>query len=152
MSRSREAYRAARIAVYVASVTDETADEWYGMVERCAAVRSNDMAMFPSFVEFLKQLAARSPDIVLAYLNRGDALTGFLPAVLAGLAASSKPSIANDVMENWIAQEQHLAASARHLRLTKGASQDLLRKVGEKALALNEPHRYHRSNRSLRRQ
>ena len=93
-----QAYRAARIAEYVASVTSDTADEWYGVIERCAAVRSNDMATFPSFAEFLKQLAACSPDIVLAYLKRGDALTGFLPAVLAGLAASSKPSIATDVM------------------------------------------------------
>ena len=56
-----QAYRAARIAEYVASVTDETADEWYGLVERCAAVRSNDMATFPSFAQFLKQLAARAP-------------------------------------------------------------------------------------------
>jgi ppGpp synthetase/RelA/SpoT-type nucleotidyltranferase len=134
-----EAYRAARIAEYAAYVTDETADEWYEAIEQCAAVRSNDMAMFPSFVEFLKQVAARSPDMVLAYLKRGDALTGFLPAVLAGLAASSKPSVANDVMEDWTAREQHLAASARHLRLTKGASEDLLRKVGEKALTLKEP-------------
>jgi hypothetical protein len=134
-----QAYRAARIAEYVASVTNDTADEWYEVIERCAAVRSNDMATFPSFAEFLKQLAARSPDIVLAYLKRGAALTAFLPAVLAGLAASSNPSIATDIMEEWIAQEQHLAAIARHVRLTKGASPDLLRKVGEKALALKEP-------------
>ena len=123
----------------MASVADETADEWYEVIERCAAVQSNDMAMFPSFVEFLKQLAARNPDIVLAYLKRGDALTSFLPAVLAGLAASSKPCIANSLMEDWTAREQHLAASARHLRLTRGASEDLLRKVAEKALTLKEP-------------
>jgi ppGpp synthetase/RelA/SpoT-type nucleotidyltranferase len=134
-----QAYRSGRIAEYVASVTDETANEWYEVIEQCAAVRSNDMATFPSFAEFLKQLASRCPDIVLAYLKRGDALTGFLPAVLAGLAASSEPSIATDVMQEWTARGQHLAASARHLRLTKGASEDLLRKVGEKALTLREP-------------
>jgi hypothetical protein len=133
-----EAYRAARIAEYAASVTDETADEWYEVIEECAGVRSTDMAMFPSFCEFLKQLAARTPDTVLAYLRRGDALTGFLPAVLAGLVTSSKPAVVNDVIEDWTARELHLAASARHLRLTKGASQDQLLKIGEKALALKE--------------
>jgi hypothetical protein len=97
--KGREAYRAARIAEYVASVTSETADEWYEVVERCAAVRSNDMATFPSFAGFLKQLAARSPEIALSYLKRGDALASFLPTVLGGLATSSKPSIAMDVME-----------------------------------------------------
>lgn len=130
-----QTYRAARIAEYVASVTDETANDWYEVVKRCAAVRSNDMAMFLSFTEFLEQLAARKPDIVLAYLKRGDALAMFLPAVLAGLAASSKPFLATDLMEEWIAQEQHLAAIARHLRLTRGGAEDLLRKVGEKAIA-----------------
>jgi ppGpp synthetase/RelA/SpoT-type nucleotidyltranferase len=134
-----QAYRAARIRQYVASVTGQTADEWYEVIERCAAVRSNDIATFPSFTEFLKQLAAKKPDIVLVYLKRGDAFAGSLPPVLAGLAASSKPSIATDVMEEWIVQEKHLAAVARHLRLTKGASLDLLRKVGEKALVLKEP-------------
>lgn len=131
---SREAYRAARIAEYVACVTRETADKWYEVIERCAAVRSNDMATFPSFAEFLKQLAARSPEIVLSYLKRGDSLAGFLPAVLGGLATSSKPSTASDVMEAWTAEGKHLAAIARHLRLTKNASPDLLRKVGERAL------------------
>lgn len=130
----QQAYRAARIAEYVASVTNETADEWYAVIERCAAVRSNDMATFPSFVEFLKQLAARSPEIVLSYLKRGDSLAGFLPAVLGGLATSSKPSTASDVMEAWTAEGKHLAAIARHLGLTKNAYPDLLRKVGERAL------------------
>jgi hypothetical protein len=134
-----QVYRAARIAEYVDSVTNETADEWYEVIERCAAVRTNDMATFSSFAEFLKQLATRSPDIVLGYLKRGDALTGCLPAVLAGLATSPKPSIATDVMEEWIAQGHHFAAIARHLGLTTGASPDLLRKAGEKALAVKEP-------------
>jgi ppGpp synthetase/RelA/SpoT-type nucleotidyltranferase len=133
-----QAYRAARIAEYVASITKDKADEWYEVIKRCAAVRSNDMATFPSFAEFLKQLAASNPNIVLGYLKKGDALTGFLPAVLAGLTASSKPSIAIDVMDEWIAQKQHLAAIARHLRWTKGKV-DLLRNVGEEAVALKEP-------------
>jgi ppGpp synthetase/RelA/SpoT-type nucleotidyltranferase len=133
-----ETYRAAHIAEYAASVADETADEWYEVIEQCGAVRSNDMAMFLSLCEFLKQLAARRPDIVLAYLNRGEALTNFLPAVLAGLA-SSKPSVANDVMEDWTGRGLHLSASARHLRLTKSASEGPLRRIGEKALTLKDP-------------
>ncbi|MFN3855684.1 MAG: hypothetical protein ACK4M0_14930 [Phreatobacter sp.] len=135
----QKAYRAKRITAYAESVTGETADEWYEVIERCAAVRSNDMATFPSFAEFLKQLAARSPEIVLSYLERGDALAGFLPAVLGGLASSPKPSIALDVMEAWTAEGKHLAAIARHLRLTKDASPDLLRKVGEKTLDAKDP-------------
>jgi len=43
--------------------------------------------MFPSFGEFLKQLAARSPDIMIGYLQKDEeALSNFLPGILAGLA------------------------------------------------------------------
>jgi hypothetical protein len=129
-----EKYRTARIAEYVASVTNDTADEWYEEIRRCASVQSNDMATFPSFSEFLKQLAARSPTIMLNYLDKGDDLLGgFLPAILQGLE-QSEPKTARRLMEGWVEQGRHLAAIARHLRLTKGASADLVGKVGQKAL------------------
>jgi hypothetical protein len=42
--------------------------------------------MFPSFGEFLKQLAARSPDTMIGYLQKDEeALSNFLPGILAGL-------------------------------------------------------------------
>jgi len=41
-------------------------------------------------------------------------------------------------MEHWVEQDRHLAAIAPHLRLTKGASLDLMRKVGQKALDVKD--------------
>ncbi|HHY48635.1 MAG TPA: hypothetical protein GYA10_02670 [Alphaproteobacteria bacterium] len=131
----QQAYRAARIGEYVASVTNETVDEWYDVVRRCASVQSNDMATFPSFFEFLEQLATRSPAIMLRYLDQGeDVLAAFLPAILRGLERSEEPSSVPSLIGRWVEQGRHLAAIARHLRLTKGASADLIRKVGQKAL------------------
>ena len=133
------AYRDARITEYAATVTNETADEWYDQIRRCASVQSNDMATFPSFCEFLKRLAARNPEIMLKYLDKGDdVLSGFLPAVLHGLEQSEKPSSALNLMERWAEQGCHLAAIARHLRLTRGASVDLIRKVGQKAVDMKD--------------
>jgi hypothetical protein len=61
--------------------------------------------MFPSFGEFLKQLAARSPDIMIGYLQKDEeALSNFLPGILAGLAESSRPEAAQSLMESWIDQ------------------------------------------------
>jgi ppGpp synthetase/RelA/SpoT-type nucleotidyltranferase len=129
------AYRAERITEYAASVTSNTAEEWYDRIRRYTSVESNDMAVFPSFGEFLVQLSKRSPEIVFAYLDKGDdVLTPFLPAVLQGLNESNQATAALKLMERWIEQGQHLAAIARHLRLTKGASADLMRKTGQKAL------------------
>lgn len=133
--KGQQAYRAARIGECVASVTNETADEWYNVVRRCASVQSNDMATFPSFCQFLEQLAARSPGIMLRYLDQGeDVLAAFLPAILRGLEQSEEPSSVFSLVGRWVEQGRHLAAIARHLRLTKEASADLIRKVGQKAL------------------
>jgi ppGpp synthetase/RelA/SpoT-type nucleotidyltranferase len=128
------AYRAARITEYAASVANDTADEWYDEIRRCASVQSNDGATFPNFCEFLKQVAARSPEIMLRYLEKGDdVLSGFLPAILEGLQ-QSEHSASLGLLERWVEEGRHLASIARHLRLTKGGSGKLIRRVGQKAL------------------
>src|SRR5262249_39769103 len=133
--RGAAACRAERITEYVASVTSDTAEERYERIRRYASVKSNDMATFPSFGEFLVQLSKRSPEIVFGYLEKGDGvLTPFLPAVLQGFNESNQAAAALKLMERWIEQGQHLAAIARHLRLIKGASADPMRKAGQKAL------------------
>jgi hypothetical protein len=129
------AYRTARISEYVASVTDKTADDWFEEIRRCASVQSNDMATFPSFCEFLNQLANRSPVIMFGYLEKGDdVLSRFLPPILAGLRESEQAPAALKLIERWVDQGLNLSAIARHLRLIKEAPIALIRSVGHKAL------------------
>ena len=131
----RAAYRGARVAEYVASVTNDTADEWYEEIRRCASVQLHDGATFSSFCEFLKQLGSRSPAIMFAYLERGeDVLSKFLPAILEGLNQSEHWPTSLKLIERWVEQGRHLAPIARYLHMAKGAPADLLRKVGQKAL------------------
>jgi hypothetical protein len=99
------------------SASPENAYEWLAIIKLCAAVRSHDAAMFPSFGEFLKQLAARSPDIMIGYLQKDEeALSNFLPGILAGLAESSRPEAAQSLMESWIDQGRHYMARRSPLR------------------------------------
>jgi hypothetical protein len=134
-----EAYRATRITECARSVFPENADEWLAIIKLCAAVRSHDAATFPSFGEFLKQLAARSPDIMIGYLQKDEeALSNFLPGILAGLAESSRPEAAQSLMESWIDQGRHLAALAHYLHFTESTSADLVAKVGHKAIEVRD--------------
>jgi len=68
-----QAYRSARIAEYVDVISVGNADEWYETIKVCAAVKSNDLAMFPSFIEFLRQLSAKKPDIMFGYIEKHEA-------------------------------------------------------------------------------
>jgi hypothetical protein len=128
-------YRDAKIKEYADSITAENADEWLEVIERCASVKSNDLATFPSFGGFLKQLAARSPTIVVGYLTKSEeTLSNFIPAVLAGIAESDRPDVAGCLVEKWIGQGRHLHPITRYLQLATDTSEGLVTKVGEEAV------------------
>jgi hypothetical protein len=132
-------YRAEWITQYAASITSENAEEWYDIIKLCASVKSDDMATFPSFGEFLKQLAARSPDIVIGYLKKNDeGLKNFLPAILGGFAEGSRPEEGLSLVTEWIDSGKHLAAIAHYLRFADKTSPDLVRKLGQQAIKLKD--------------
>jgi hypothetical protein len=96
--------------------------------------------MFPSFTEFLKQLSARSPAIVLGYLAKSeDLLSPFLPAILDGLERSERQAEALVLMNRWVDEGRHLAELARHLRIMADARPDLTKKIADKALSIKDP-------------
>jgi ppGpp synthetase/RelA/SpoT-type nucleotidyltranferase len=132
-------YRAEKIAEYARSVTPENADEWYRIIQLCAAVKSEDLATFPSFGEFLKQLSGRSPRIVFEYIkNNEEVLGNFLPSILTGFAESQEPGIAVSLMADWINQGRHLHAIAHYLRFAENTPEELVAKVGRQAIKLKD--------------
>jgi hypothetical protein len=134
-----QAYRSARITEYVASISTENAEEWYDIVELCAAVKSNDLATFPSFGEFLRQLAARSPAIVIGWLEKNEQLlSNFLPAILDGLGRSADRAAGLSLVNGWVDQGRHLPAVARYLRFAEDTPVDLVTKAGQQAIALKD--------------
>lgn len=134
-----DAYRQGQIERYVADVNPANASEWLSFIKRCAATKSNDMATFPSFTNFLRQLAVQKPGIVLGYLEQEDeALTPFLPALLAGLDKSPARDRALELMRRWIGDSKFLRQLARHLRLADQADANDIRAVAAKALAAQD--------------
>jgi hypothetical protein len=128
-------YRDTKIKEYAASVTAENADEWLGVIEQCAAVKSNDLATFPSLGEFLKQLAARSPNITLDYLKQDEGtLSNFIPGILAGVAESDHPDTAALLINAWVRQGRHLHAIAHYLKYATNTPEELVFKVAEQAI------------------
>jgi ppGpp synthetase/RelA/SpoT-type nucleotidyltranferase len=134
-----QAYRTARVAEYVGSISSDNADEWYEVIKVCASVKSNDMATFPSFAEFLKQLSARKPEVILKYVRTDEELlTPFLPAILQGLAESNQRPDLAALLNKWVELGRHLAAIARHLRLTAEPAPELLENISRKAITSHD--------------
>jgi ppGpp synthetase/RelA/SpoT-type nucleotidyltranferase len=137
--REREQYRAQAIEGYVAETTDANADAWLQTIRRCAATESNDLATFPTFVEFLKRLSADKPQIALRYLRAAhEELTNFLPAFLDGLDASTARTEARELVREWIGQGRYLRQIARRFRLAADIEADDLRALSAKALAAED--------------
>ena len=113
-------YRMEQIALYVDDVSDETADDWYRLIQRCAATKSKDMATFPAFGEFLHQLSKAKPDFVFALARREDAdVLAFLPVILTGLFESEACDKYSELLEDYLDRNAYLAAIARHCRWVK---------------------------------
>lgn len=132
-------YRKAQAARYIDEISDETVDDWYSLIQRCAATQSNDLATFPLFGEFLQQLARARPHIAVAFARRDDPnVLGFLPAILDGLYESAARDICAELIEDYLDRNAYLPAIVRHCRLVKNDAADTVKKALNGAIAEDE--------------
>lgn len=131
-----EEYRRQSIAEYVQSLSDETEDEWYAIIERCAETKSNDMATFPLFGEFLVLLAKRKPDIAERFLLRAnDDLLNFLTAFLKGLYESGDRAIYDRTVARYLHAGTNLTALARQWRISAMEDETLIKAILDEAIS-----------------
>ena len=137
--REREEYRTQAIERFVNDITDANADEWLQITKRCASTRSNDLATFPSFINFLKRLSVAKPKVALHYLRAAhEELMDFLPAFLEGLDESAAQVDARKLVREWIAQGSYLRQIARRFRLAREIDPDDIRALSAKALTAED--------------
>lgn len=131
-----ERYRRERIAEYVQDISDQTENEWYATIERCAATKSNDMATFPLFGEFLALLGKQKPEIAERFLQRAnDDVLNFLTAFLKGLYDSGSQDIYNRTVARYLDTDTQLWALARQWRLSAVADETRINTILEKAVS-----------------
>jgi hypothetical protein len=131
-----EAYRLERASEFIDAISEATEDEWYGVIARCAATESEDLATFPVFGEFLYRLAKAKPAIASRYLDRGDdRVLNFLPAFLNGLSDSGSQADYQRTLAHHMADGKHLIAIARHFRKTQTLTVASVKEVLEKAIS-----------------
>jgi ppGpp synthetase/RelA/SpoT-type nucleotidyltranferase len=131
-----EEYRRERIAEYVESLSDETENAWYAMIERCAATKSSDRATFRLFGEFLVLLAKHKPEMAERFLLRAnDNVLNFLTAFLKGLHESGDHAIYDRTFARYLDTGTQLWALGRQWRLSEGEDQTRIKAILDKAIA-----------------
>lgn len=127
---AKDAFRKARVAEYVAQVTEETADAWFDRLNGYAAVKSDDQATFPVLGGFISDVAQTAPKVGATWLERSrdQPLAQFRPGMLRGLYASDR-----DAAMKWIDQaidrKDDLTGIAHFIRHAEPALPDFLERV-----------------------
>jgi hypothetical protein len=134
-----ETYRANEAQRYVGSISEKNQAEWFALIERVAAVESDDLATFPSFAKFLATLGRSKPIIAAQLLEVGsERVRGFLPAILGGLSESDNFQVYQAQVDHLLRQGKNLAALARHLRITKAQNPGLAGRTLARAIEAND--------------
>ena len=128
-------YRGEEVDRYIDEINVENESDWFALLERCAETKSNDLATFLVFGNFISKLAERKPEVANRLLAQAsDDLRNFLTGFLNGLARSGRHDIYEQILKSEIESARNLASVARHLRYSEGKKPNFAVSLLERAI------------------
>ncbi|MFZ3000329.1 MAG: hypothetical protein WA071_08360 [Undibacterium umbellatum] len=101
---------------FIAEIDDSNEPEWCSRILKFSETRSDDLATFPVYYEFLELLGQRRPQLALRLLTEHDETMGpFQIALMAGLWIGPKSDEVAAIANRWIAAGTNLIAVAKSL-------------------------------------
>lgn len=124
---------------YLEAINDANYDKWRDRILELAKTRSDDLAMFPIFYDFLKSLAQRLPAMALELVqDHEERMQPFIIALLRGLWASDRATDALVLAKRWMADRSKLATIAKSLNVDESPRFDLLAEIMDQADRVND--------------
>lgn len=123
---------------YLLAINDETSTEWCDRILEFSKTRSDDMAMFPIYYDFLKSVGQKQPQLALELLKHEDRMRPFLIALLRGLWSSERQDDAEAIANQWINDRKKLSVLAKSLNVDEHPRLDLLARVMDEADRVND--------------
>lgn len=117
-------------ARYVDEISDANHAVWRDRILKFSRTRSDDMAAFPVYYEFLKSIGQKRPRLALDLVrNHQEVMAPFLIALLLGLWSSERKADAEAIAQQWLADHTHMAVLAKSLNIDYQPRLDLLARV-----------------------
>jgi hypothetical protein len=124
---------------YLEAINDDTYEEWRDRILEFSKARSDDLAMFPIFYDFLQSLAQQLPAMALELVqDHEERMRPFIIALLRGLWASDRAADALVLAKRWMVDRSKLAAIAKSLNVDQGPRFNLLVEIMDEADRLND--------------
>ena len=133
-------YRREEADRYIDEINAANESDWFDLIARCGETKSNDLATFPVFGNFISNLAERKPEVADRLLAKAsDDLRRFLAGFLNGLALSSRCDIYERILESELGSARNLAAVARHFRYSDIKKPDFVARLLMRAIDKGDP-------------
>jgi hypothetical protein len=130
-----EEYRNGEAHRYIDDINASNENYFFDLITRCAETKSNDLATFPVFGNYISKLAERKPEVVDRFVAKGsDDLRNFLAGFLNGLALSGRGDIYERILESELESAKNLSGIARHLRYSNVAKSDFAARLLRQAI------------------
>lgn len=101
---------------FVSEIDDTNEPQWRTRILKFSETRSDDLATFPVYYEFLELLSQRRPRLALELLTAyEETMEPFQIALMAGLWAGAQSDEVSAIADRWIADGTHLIAVAKSL-------------------------------------
>ena len=133
-------YRGGEANRYIDEINAADENDWFDLIARCAETKSNDLATFPVFGNFISKLAERKPEVADRFLAKAsDDLRNFLAGFLNGLALSNRRDIYERILESELDAARNLPGVARHLRYSDVTKSDFATRLLKRAIDKGDP-------------
>lgn len=135
-----EKYRQREIDRYIDEINASNENDWFKFTARCAETKSNDLATFPVFANFISKLAERKPEVADRFLAKtlGD-LRHFIASFLNGLALSGRRDIYEQNLDRELESARNLVGVIRHLRYSNVSNPNFDARLMMRAIENDDP-------------
>jgi hypothetical protein len=128
-------YRRGEANRYLDEINTANESDWFNLIARCAETKSNDLATFPTFGNFISKLAEWKPEVAGRFLTKAsDDLRNFLAGFLNGLTLSGRSDIYERILETELESAKNLTGVARHLRYSDVKKPDFAARLLKRAI------------------
>lgn len=124
---------------YLEEINDTSYATWHNRILEFSRTRSNDLATFPVYYDFLKSIGEKHPRLALDLLyNHEELMKPFLIALLNGLWISVNQSDVESIVKCWIENGRNLASIAKSLYQVGTSRLDVLAAVVDRATVVDD--------------
>ncbi|MBA5639461.1 hypothetical protein H3H37_20570 [Duganella sp. LX20W] len=145
LSRSEEAWgysdakRKEAARRYLDEIDDSSFDLWKNRILEFSKTRSNDMAMFPVYYEFLESIGKEKPQLALNLITvHEEVMAYFLIPLIRGLWANVHQPEIEGIVREWISAGRNLTTIAKSLYNVGVSKLDVLTAVLTRASEIDD--------------